>query len=81
MIYSMVLGPVFYNTWVYKGTGNANFFYFITLAFLLAQILLIIEFLLAKLKFMGTEKRRVRALQVQVKKGHNARKRASKWKK
>lgn len=57
IVYSMVLGPVFYNTWVYKGTGNANFFYFVTLVFLLAQILLIIEYLLAKQKFMDQEKK------------------------
>jgi phosphatidylinositol glycan class U len=50
MAYAMIIGPACFRTWIYKGTGNANFFYFITLLFLLSQTLLIVEFIYAKLK-------------------------------
>lgn len=56
LIASAVLGPVFYNTWIYKGTGNANFFYFITLLNLLSHILLIMEYVQAKLKMENFSK-------------------------
>ena len=50
LVSSMFLGPVCFNTWIYKGTGNANFFYFITLVFLVGNILLIVEFVYARLR-------------------------------
>jgi len=45
-----VLGPVFYTIWIYKGTGNANFFYFLVLANIISQIMIVMELLIAKLK-------------------------------
>ncbi|KAL0482734.1 GPI-anchor transamidase subunit U [Acrasis kona] len=50
MLFTMLVGPAFFIAWVQKGTGNANFFYFVTLAFLMSQVLLIVEFVFAKLK-------------------------------
>jgi phosphatidylinositol glycan class U len=50
MLFTMLVGPAMFNAWIVKGTGNANFFYFVTLAFLLSQVLLIVEFVYAKLK-------------------------------
>lgn len=56
MLFTMLVGPAFFQAWIYKGTGNANFFYFMTLAFLLSQVLLIAEFVYAKLKHLYTLK-------------------------
>ncbi|KAL9656229.1 hypothetical protein ABK040_007844 [Willaertia magna] len=53
---SMFVGPICFNTWIYKGTGNANFFYFMTLMFLVANVLVIVEFVFAKLKFANLAK-------------------------
>ena len=36
----LILGPLMYNDWVYSGSGNANFFYAITLVWNLAQVIL-----------------------------------------
>eukprot|EP01080_Neovahlkampfia_damariscottae_P004363 gene4363-7719_t len=44
----MTLGPVLFNTWIYKGTGNANFFYFVTWFYTLCQIRILIEFIKIK---------------------------------
>jgi phosphatidylinositol glycan class U len=43
MVFCISLGPVFFDSWIYKGTGNANFFYFLTLGFLLGQVGLMVE--------------------------------------
>lgn len=45
MMYCCVLGPLFYDLWVVTGSGNANFFYAITLVFALAQIVFIVDFM------------------------------------
>ena len=37
MLFSVVLGPAFYYLWVGSGSGNANFFYAITLVWGLGQ--------------------------------------------
>jgi len=31
LLYSTLLGPAFHHLWIYAGSGNANFFYAITL--------------------------------------------------
>jgi len=41
LIFSTLLSPFLYHLWVYAGSGNANFFYAATLAFNLAQVLLL----------------------------------------
>ena len=41
--YSSALGPAFYTLWIYWGSGNANFFYAITLLFGLGQVLLFVD--------------------------------------
>lgn len=50
LLASLFVGPICFNTWIHKGTGNANFFYFVTLIFLVGNILLIVEFVFARLK-------------------------------
>ncbi|KNC73570.1 hypothetical protein SARC_13872, partial [Sphaeroforma arctica JP610] len=37
------LGPVFYNQWIFAGSGNANFFYAITLIHNTAGVLSIVD--------------------------------------
>ena len=37
-IITTVLAPVMWNLWIYAGTGNANFFYAVTLAYSTAQV-------------------------------------------
>ncbi|TPX70155.1 hypothetical protein SpCBS45565_g01943 [Spizellomyces sp. 'palustris'] len=43
LFFASVLGPLFYYLWLYAGSGNANFFYAITLVFALAQVILITD--------------------------------------
>lgn len=38
-----MLGPVFHHLWLYAGSGNANFFYAITLVWALALIILLTD--------------------------------------
>ncbi len=38
LCYASILGPLFFDLWIYAGSGNANFFYAITLVFGLAQV-------------------------------------------
>jgi Na+/melibiose symporter-like transporter len=66
MTYGMIIGPACFRTWIFKGTGNANFFYFITLLFLLAQVLLLVEFVYAQLKERYEEKKKVQEEQQQL---------------
>ena len=47
IIYAMVLGPLFYNLWVYIGSGNANFFYAITLVYSVGQVILVVDTMFA----------------------------------
>ncbi|KAJ3412087.1 hypothetical protein HDV05_001311 [Chytridiales sp. JEL 0842] len=42
-VYSTFLSPLFYNLWIYAGSGNANFFYAITLVIGLAQVIMIVD--------------------------------------
>lgn len=50
ILYSTCLGPAFYHLWIYAGSGNANFFYAITLVWSLGQSLLICDLTFAALR-------------------------------
>ena len=41
LLYSTLLGPAFYYLWIYAGSGNANFFYAITLVWSLGLSVLL----------------------------------------
>ena len=48
--YATFLGPAFYHLWIYAGSGNANFFYAITLVWGLGQSLLVCDLTFAVLR-------------------------------
>ncbi|KAI8900302.1 GPI transamidase subunit PIG-U [Globomyces pollinis-pini] len=48
--YCSVLGPLFFNSWVYAGSGNANFFYAITLVWAVTQIMLMVDLIFAHIR-------------------------------
>ena len=48
--YAVLLGPAFLHLWMYAGSGNANFFYAITLVYSLAQIILVADALYAMVR-------------------------------
>ncbi|KAH7018360.1 GPI transamidase subunit PIG-U [Microdochium trichocladiopsis] len=50
MLYGSFLGPTFYHLWIYAGSGNANFFYAITLVWSLGQSLLVSDLTFAALR-------------------------------
>lgn len=50
VMYSTFLGPAFYHLWIYAGSGNANFFYAITLVWGLGQSLLVCDLTFAVLR-------------------------------
>lgn len=50
LMYASVLGPAFYHLWIYAGSGNANFFYAITLVWSLALSLLVSDIAFAVLR-------------------------------
>ena len=50
LLYTTLLGPAFYYLWIYAGSGNANFFYAITLVWALALSVLLGDFLFAVLR-------------------------------
>jgi GPI-anchor transamidase subunit U len=50
LAYAALLGPAFLHLWMYAGSGNANFFYAITLVYNLAQIILVSDALYAMLR-------------------------------
>lgn len=41
LLYATFLGPAFYHLWIYAGSGNANFFYAITLVWALGLTLVV----------------------------------------
>ena len=43
VLYASVLGPLFFHLWIYASSGNANFFYAITLVWGFAQMTLLLE--------------------------------------
>ncbi|KAJ5579898.1 uncharacterized protein N7459_005883 [Penicillium hispanicum] len=50
LLYSSLLGPAFYHLWIYAGSGNANFFYAITLVWSLGLSILLADCLFAALR-------------------------------
>ncbi|KAH6601054.1 hypothetical protein BASA50_001882 [Batrachochytrium salamandrivorans] len=50
LAYATLLGPLFFNLWVYSGAGNANFFYAITLVFSLALVIYLVDLSFAMLR-------------------------------
>ncbi|KAL1889903.1 hypothetical protein Sste5346_008630 [Sporothrix stenoceras] len=50
IMYATFLGPAFYHLWIYAGSGNANFFYAITLVWSLGQSLLVSDLTFAVLR-------------------------------
>ncbi|CAG8471125.1 1298_t:CDS:2, partial [Paraglomus occultum] len=42
-LYSSLLAPIFYHLWIYAGSGNANFFYAITLVYSVGNIILLVD--------------------------------------
>ncbi|CAG8501437.1 8685_t:CDS:2 [Ambispora gerdemannii] len=49
-LYSSVLAPIFYHLWIYAGSGNANFFYAITLVYSVGNIILLVDATFAMLR-------------------------------
>ncbi|KAL8988572.1 MAG: hypothetical protein Q9177_002376 [Variospora cf. flavescens] len=50
VLYATLLGPAFYYLWIYAGSGNANFFYAITLVWSLGLSIVVGECLFAVLR-------------------------------
>ncbi|CAL3970155.1 unnamed protein product [Diplocarpon coronariae] len=50
VLYTTLLGPAFYYLWIYAGSGNANFFYAITLVWSLGLSILVADTLFAVLR-------------------------------
>lgn len=50
LLYAALLGPAFHYLWIYAGSGNANFFYAITLVWSLALLVLLTDFVYALLR-------------------------------
>lgn len=50
LLYASLLGPAFYYLWIYAGSGNANFFYAITLVWSLGVTILVHDSLFAVLR-------------------------------
>jgi phosphatidylinositol glycan class U len=50
ILYATFLGPAFYYLWIYAGSGNANFFYAITLVWSLGLSVIIGDLLYAALR-------------------------------
>jgi len=49
LLYATFLGPAFYYLWIYAGSGNANFFYAITLVWSLGLTLVVTDLVYAAL--------------------------------
>ncbi|ORY87040.1 CDC91 cell division cycle 91-like protein [Protomyces lactucae-debilis] len=50
LLYCCIFGPAFHYLWIYQGSGNANFFYAITLVWNLSQGLLLTDIVFAWLR-------------------------------
>lgn len=50
LLYASLLGPAFYHIWIFAGSGNANFFYAITLVWSLGLSMLVGDSLFAVLR-------------------------------
>lgn len=69
-----VLLPIFWQMWIYHGTGNANFYYAVNLVLALGQIMLITDTLGAVLKDEYLEKKRRKEVQEARQEGEQERK-------
>ncbi|OZJ05009.1 hypothetical protein BZG36_02155 [Bifiguratus adelaidae] len=49
-LYSAALAPIFWHLWIYAGSGNANFFYAITLVYNVGQIILLVDLLYSAIR-------------------------------
>ena len=47
---STILAPIMWHLWIHTGSGNANFYFAITLVYSISQIFLIVDILYAYLK-------------------------------
>lgn len=50
LIVSVILAPIMWHLWIYSGSGNANFYFAITLVYSLSQIFMLVDLLYAHLK-------------------------------
>jgi GPI-anchor transamidase subunit U len=50
LLYASFLGPAFYHLWIYAGSGNANFFYAITLVWSLGLTVIVADNVYAVLR-------------------------------
>ena len=50
ILYATLLGPAFYHLWIYAGSGNANFFYAITLVWSLGLSVIVADSVFAVLR-------------------------------
>jgi phosphatidylinositol glycan class U len=50
LLYATLLGPAFYHLWIYAGSGNANFFYAITLVWSLGLSVAVADSIFAVLR-------------------------------
>ena len=50
LMYATLLGPAFYHLWIYAGSGNANFFYAITLVWSLGLSVVMVDAVWAVLR-------------------------------
>jgi phosphatidylinositol glycan class U len=57
LMYATLLGPAFYHLWIYAGSGNANFFYAITLVWSLGLIIVVADLIYAVLRDEWEEQR------------------------
>lgn len=57
VLYATLLGPAFYYLWIYAGSGNANFFYAITLVWSLGLSIIVADMIFAVLRDEWEEER------------------------
>lgn len=50
LLYAMFLGPAFWHLWIYAGSGNANFFYAITLVWSLGLSIIVADSIYAVIR-------------------------------
>ena len=55
LLFTTFLAPTFFHLWIYAGSGNANFFYAITLVYVLAHTILVTDSLYAMLRLQWEE--------------------------
>lgn len=59
-LWSTVLAPLFWSMWIYKGTGNANFYYAINLVIAVSQIIFVSDAISNVLKVEYLEKKKLK---------------------